>query len=224
MNLLLAVNSGSNYEPRVVVIEYKGDTTSNKKDAFVGKGITFDAGGYNIKTGKYMLGMKYDMSATAIITAAMKCIAIKKPKKNVVAVLCITDNIVSKTSTLPDSIITSMNGMTVEINNTDAEGRLVLADGITYAIRKCNATRIIDLSTLTGAIITALGTTYAGIWSTCDNCFNKMSDAAKWADENIWRMPFHKDYIRFMKKVKVADIKNTNYDGEGSSKLCSNVS
>jgi leucyl aminopeptidase len=163
MGLLLAVNSGSNYDARVVVIEYKGDAKSKEKQAFVGKGITFDAGGYNIKPGPHMIGMKYDMSAAAIIAASMKSIAKAKPKTNIVAVLCLTDNMVSKTSTVPDSIVHSMNGMSVEINNTDAEGRLVLADGITYAIRKCKATKILDLSTLTGAIIVALGKTYAGV-------------------------------------------------------------
>ena len=217
MGLLLAVNSGSNYEARVVVIEYNGDKSSKEKQALVGKGITFDAGGYNIKPGKYMLGMKYDMSATAIIAASMKAIAKAKPKKNVVAVLCMTDNMVSKTSTVPDSVVTSMNGMSVEINNTDAEGRLVLADGIAYAIKKCNATKILDMSTLTGAIAVALGKTFSGVWATNDCIYEDIKNASIKANEKIWRMPFHSDYLKFMKESKVADIRNTDYTGLGGS-------
>ena len=217
MGLLLVVNSGSNHDPRVVVIEYKGDAKSKEKQALVGKGITFDAGGYNIKTGVHMLGMKYDMSATAIIAGAMKAIAKSKPKKNIVAVLCMTDNIVSKTSTVPDSVVTSMNGMSVEINNTDAEGRLVLADGITYAIRKCGATKILDMSTLTGAIIVALGKTYSGVWATNDSDYLQIKHASFKANEKIWRMPFNNDFLRFMKASPVADLRNTDYTGEGGS-------
>ena len=217
MGLLLAVNSGSNYDARVVVIEYKGNPNSKEKQALIGKGITFDAGGYNIKIARHMIGMKYDMSAAAIIVGAMKAIAKSKAKKNVVAVLCLTDNMVSKTSTVPDSVVKSMNGMSVEINNTDAEGRLVLADGITYAIRKCKATSILDMSTLTGAIIIALGMTYAGIWATDEIQYCSIKNSSIAANEKIWRMPFNKEFLSYMKKSPVADLRNTDYTGNAGS-------
>ena len=132
MDLLLSVNKGSVYEPRVVIIEYKGDPKSSEKTVYVGKGITFDSGGYSLKPPKFMLGMKYDMSGSAIVASAMKAIAQLKPKKNISAIMCITDNRINGDASLPDSVYTSMSGKTVEVNNTDAEGRLVLADGLYY--------------------------------------------------------------------------------------------
>jgi leucyl aminopeptidase len=156
MGLLLSVNAGSKVEPRVVVAEYIGDE-SKPKTALVGKGITFDSGGYNLKPSQFMEGMKFDMSGAAIMLSTVMALAKAEAKTNVVAVGCFTDNRIGSTATLPESVITSMNGLTVEINNTDAEGRLVLADGITYAIREKAATRIIEASTLTGAITIALG-------------------------------------------------------------------
>jgi len=163
MGLLLSVNRGSVYEPRVVIIEYKGNPDSNKKTVLIGKGITFDSGGYNIKTGRNMLGMKYDMSGSAIVASVLKSVAQLKPKTNVSAIMCITDNRVNGDASLPDSVWTSMSGKTVEINNTDAEGRLVMADGLYYGADVLKATRLIDVATLTGAMVAALGDTYTGI-------------------------------------------------------------
>ncbi|TPR53873.1 M17 family metallopeptidase [Metamycoplasma neophronis] len=217
MGLLLSVNRGSVYEPRVVVIEYKGNPASLEKTVYVGKGITFDSGGYNIKTGRYMLGMKYDMSGSAIVAAAMKAIAQLKPETNVSAVMCITDNRVNGDASLPDSVWTSMSGKTVEINNTDAEGRLVMADGLYYGAKNLHATRLIDVATLTGAMIMALGETYTGTWATTDKAWNDISKAAKKQHELIWRMPFDDDYERFMKGSLVADLKNTDLTGMGGS-------
>ena len=167
MSLFLSVNMGSGYEPRLVVIEYNGDPKSKEKIALVGKGITFDSGGYNLKGSQHILRMKFDMSGAAISAAVLKGVIEQKPKVNVVAVLPLTDNKISSFGQTPDSIWTSMSGKTVEVNNTDAEGRLILADAITYAIKKTNATEIIDIATLTGAIVIALGETYTGVWSTC---------------------------------------------------------
>lgn len=163
MDLLLSVNKGSVYEPRVVIIEYKGNPSSQEKTVLVGKGITFDSGGYSLKPPKFMLGMKYDMSGSAIVAAVMKAIAQLKPDKNVSAIMCITDNRINGDASLPDSVYTSMSGKTVEVNNTDAEGRLVLADGLYYGATKLHATRLIDIATLTGAILRTLGDTYTGI-------------------------------------------------------------
>ncbi len=217
MGLLLAVNMGSNDDARVVVMEYKGDKLSKEKTVMVGKGITFDAGGMNLKPGRHILGMKYDMSGSAVVVGAMKAIAQLKPKANISIVTPLTDNKVSKSAGLPDSVWTSMNGKTVEVNNTDAEGRLVMADAITYAIRKLKATRIIDVATLTGAILPALGHTFTGVWTTKDSDWKMIDQVSKSQNELIWRMPFHKDYIKFMKASKVADLKNTDLSGMGGS-------
>ena len=217
MGLLLSVNLGSAFEPRVVVIEYKGKPSSKQKTVLVGKGITFDGGGYNIKTGGHMSGMKYDMSGAAIAAGSMKAIAALKPKSNYSIVLVMTDNMINSVASTPDAVFTSMNGKTVEINNTDAEGRLALADGITYAIRNLKATRVMDIATLTGAVISALGNTYSGVWTTEDKTWDMIQSSAKKTHENVWRLPFHKDYIRYMKASDVADLKNTDLTGNGGS-------
>ena len=217
MGLLLSVNSASKYEARVVIAEYIGDSKSKAKTVLVGKGITFDSGGMNIKTGKYMLGMKYDMSGSAIVMGAIKTIAKLKLKTNVAAVVALTDNMISATASQPDSVYTSMSGKTVEVNNTDAEGRLVMADAITYGVKKLKATRIVDVATLTGAIVVALGSTYTGVWSTTDKGWNDLQKAAKRANELVWRMPLHSDYFEFMKTSTIADMFNTDYTGKGGS-------
>jgi leucyl aminopeptidase len=164
MGLLLAVNAGSHHEPRVVVLRYFGDK-NNKKNilGLVGKGITFDSGGYDLKPSNYLQCMKFDMSGAAVVCASFLALAQKRPKINVVAVACLTENAIGGHATLTESVITSMSGKTIEINNTDAEGRLVLADGITYAIEKENANKIITIATLTGAVVAALGENLTGV-------------------------------------------------------------
>ncbi len=217
MNLFLSVNKGSAYEPRLVVVEYNGNPKSKEKIALIGKGITFDSGGYNLKGSQHIRGMKYDMSGAAICAAAIKGIVELKAKTNVCAVLPLTDNKISSNAQTPDSIWTSMSGKTVEVNNTDAEGRLILADAITYAIKKFNPTQIIDVATLTGAIIVSLGTTFTGAWSTCNKAYDKLLVAANKQDELIWRMPFHNDFIKNIKASNFADYKNTDLSGKGGS-------
>lgn len=217
MGLLLSVNRGSMYEPRVVVIEYNGDPESKEKTVMIGKGITFDSGGYSLKPSRSMLGMKFDMSGSVIVASAMKAIAELKPKKNVAAVMCITDNRVNGDASLPDSVWTAMNGKTVEINNTDAEGRLVMADGLTYGARVLNATRLIDVATLTGAMVVALGHTYTGIWATTDKAWEDIKSAAENAHELVWRMPFDAAFAKNIKSSKVADFKNTDLSGNAGS-------
>lgn len=217
MGLLLSVNQGSAFEPRLVVIEYNGNPNSKDKVALVGKGITFDSGGYNLKGAQHILGMKFDMSGAAICAAVLKGIAQQAPRINVVAVLPLTDNKISSEAQVPDSIWESMSGKTVEVNNTDAEGRLILADAITYAIKKANATEIVDVATLTGAIVVALGETYTGVWSTCCKRWNILQAAAHKQDELVWRMPLHKDFAKNIKDSKFADYKNTDLSGKGGS-------
>ncbi|WP_186330819.1 M17 family metallopeptidase [Mycoplasmopsis arginini] len=217
MGLLLSVNRGSVFEPRVVVIEYNGNKKSKEKTVLVGKGITFDSGGYNIKTGRHMNGMKYDMGGSAVVAAVMKVIAQTKPETNVAAIMCITDNRVNGDASLPDSVWTSMSGKTVEVNNTDAEGRLVMADGLYYGATKLNATRLIDVATLTGAMIMALGDTYTGVWSTTDKGWEDVQKAAKIQHELVWRMPLDEEYAEYIKGSIVADLKNTDFTGNAGS-------
>jgi leucyl aminopeptidase len=163
MGLLLAVNAGSHHEPRVVVISYKGNPKSKEILGLIGKGIIFDSGGYNLKSSANLSDMKFDMSGAAVVCSAFLSLDKLKPKINAVAVVCLTDNAIGSHATLPESVITSMSDKSVEIGNTDAEGRLVLADGITYVIQKKKATKIVTMATLTGAVVAALGENLTGI-------------------------------------------------------------
>ncbi len=217
MGLFLSVNAGSAYEAKLVTVEYNGNPSSKSKTVYIGKGITFDTGGYNLKPSNFIQGMKYDMSGAAICFAAMNAIIELSPKTNISMVLPLTDNRISSLASLPDSIYTSMSGKTVEVNNTDAEGRLILADAITYAIKKFNPTRIIDVATLTGAIVVSLGSTYTGAWATTEKAWNDLLEASTQQNELVWRMPFHNDYLANIKKSNFADYKNTDLTGKGGS-------
>ncbi|MBN4084154.1 M17 family metallopeptidase [Mycoplasma sp. CSL10166] len=207
MGLLLSVNKGSTHEPRVVVVKYNGNPKSKESISIVGKGITFDTGGVNTK-GYYMDGMKYDMSGSVISAYAVKTLAQLQAKVNVSAVMAITDNRINSDASLPENVYRSMSGKWVEVVDTDAEGRLVLADGIYYAAEKLKPTTIIDVATLTGSILTALGSVYTGIWSTNDEKWEKFESASKEANEKVWRMPLHEDYNKGNKGSKVADLAN----------------
>ncbi|UUM19385.1 M17 family metallopeptidase [Mycoplasma sp. 1018B] len=207
MNLILSVNKGSTHEPRVVIIEYTGDKDSKEKTVLVGKGITFDTGGVNTK-GYHMEGMKYDMSGSVIVAYVVKTLAQLKVKKNVSAIMMITDNRLALDASLPENIYQSMAQISVEVSDTDAEGRLVLADGLYYGAEKLNATTLIDVATLTGTMTVALGNVYSGIYATEDNLWEKMKQAAENNLEKIWRMPFHEDFHEGNKSSLVADLMN----------------
>ncbi|WP_338822462.1 M17 family metallopeptidase [Mycoplasmopsis felifaucium] len=209
MNLILAVNRGSTHEPRVVVLEYKGDPWNGKKTVIIGKGITFDTGGVNTK-GYHMEGMKYDMSGSVIAAYALKSVAELKLKKNVAVVMCITDNRLDGDAALPENVYKSMSGISVEITDTDAEGRLVMADGLTYGAKVLNGTTLVDVATLTGAVLRALGTTYSGIWSTNDQNWDIFNKAAQKAHEKVWRMPLHDDFHEPNTESIMADLQNYN--------------
>lgn len=218
MNLLLAVNAGSHYEARVVVLEYKGDQQhADDILGLVGKGITFDSGGYSLKPASAMKGMKFDMSGAASVCNAAIAAAKLQLKLNFVAIACLTENKIGGNATLVETVFPSMNGKTVEINNTDAEGRLVLADGITYALRKGKANRIIELSTLTGVMLVALGSYMTGAFATNDKLFNDFNLAAQQTNEEIWRMPIHQQNILNMRSSKIADLSNLSKDPYGGS-------
>ena len=216
MGLLLGVNAGSNFEPRLVVLEYCGNKTK-QKTVIIGKGIMFDSGGYSLKPSNYIKTMKFDMSGAAIVAGAMKLIAKRKPKTNITVLMPLTDNLIGKTAQKVDSVQKSMSGKTIEINNTDAEGRLILADSITYAIKKLKATKVVTVATLTGAMSVALGNQYTGVWTTQDSDWEKLLTASKTKGERIWRMPFDKDFLTGFKKSKIADLYNTNYANPAGS-------
>lgn len=205
MNLILGVNQGSNENVKVIIVEYKGKPSSKDKISFVGKGIIFDSGGYNLKTpGKFMLDMKFDMSGAAIALMLVDTISKLALKKNVACVIPVTDNMVDSLAQLPESVWTSMSGKTVEVANTDAEGRLILADALTYAADKLNSSLIIDLATLTGTVVYALGK-YTGAWSTNDDHWNLLKEAAEKERELVWRMPLDDIYLESLTKTTVAD-------------------
>lgn len=208
MNLLLAVNAGSIKEPRVLYIEYKNNPESSENFGYIGKGITFDSGGMNIKTGNHMRRMKFDMSGAATVISTIYALAKNNVKTNVVGLVCLTENLVSPASVRPDDVIVSYSGKTVEIDNTDAEGRLVLADGLSYAARNLKVTQLVDIATLTGAMIYSLGSTYSGVWSTCTCLWKEFEQVAFNSGEYVWRLPFHEDFLKPLDS-NIADICNS---------------
>ncbi|WP_371246153.1 M17 family metallopeptidase [Mycoplasmopsis agassizii] len=217
MNLLLAVNQGSMYEPRVVVVEYKGNPESEEKQVIVGKGITFDSGGYNLKPSGYIKNMKYDMSGSAIALFSVIAASRLKLNKNFAAVLPLTDNRLANDAMLPDSVVVSKSGISVEITNTDAEGRLILADAITYAIDELKATEIVDVATLTGAIKVALGDTYTGFFASEKALSKTFAKAAKEIREMVWELPLDDVFFKDTKKSTVADLVNSDATYMGGS-------
>jgi len=210
MGLLLAVNAGSHYEPRVVVLRYFGDQ-KNKKNilGLVGKGITFDSGGYNLKSSAALETMKFDMSGAAVVCASFLGLAQKKPKINVIAIACLTENAIGGHATLTESVITSMSGKTVEINNTDAEGRLVLADGITYAIQKEKVTKIVTVATLTGACVLALGENITGVMTNDREFYQQFIQATQKSHEKVWELPLLPENTKALREnTTIADLSN----------------
>ena len=210
MGLLLSVNSGSHHEPRVVILRYYGDKKNkNNVLGLVGKGITFDSGGYNLKSSGALQTMKFDMSGAAVVCASFLSLIEKKPKINVIAVACLTENAIGGHATLTESVITSMNGKTVEINNTDAEGRLVLADGITYAIQKEKVTKIITVATLTGACVLALGENITGVMTNNRDFYQQFIQATQKSQEKVWELPLLPENTKSLKNdTTIADLSN----------------
>lgn len=208
MGLFLSVNAGSAYEPRLVHLTYvpTRSTSKTKHIALVGKGITFDTGGYSLKPGASMMGMKNDMGGSATVYGAFRAAVLEKAPVKITCVLVITDNAVSSLATFPDAIVTGRNGKTVEILNTDAEGRLVLADALDYTCDQ-NPDYIIDAATLTGACLVALGNQVCAILGNDQKWMNEIMASAKSQDEYMWQLPIINEW-RHDIKSKVADIKN----------------
>lgn len=209
MEAFLSVAKGSKQAPQMIVMEYNGRATDNDRVALVGKGLCFDAGGYNLKPGNHMMGMHGDMGGAAAVIAAMGAIAEAKLGINVTAVIPACENLISGKAMKPGDIIKSMNGKYIEVKNTDAEGRMALADAITYAVRECGATCLIDVATLTGACVNALGDRYTGMFSNNENLTAKVVQGSIIAGENVWRMPLGEDEYPDINSSDVADLANT---------------
>lgn len=208
MGMFLSVNAGSAYEPRLVHLTYEParSTTKTKHIALVGKGITFDTGGYCIKPGTSMAGMKNDMGGSATVYGAFRAAVLEKAPVKITCILAITDNAINEHATVPDAIVTARNGKTVEILNTDAEGRLILGDALDYAC-DLNPDCIIDAATLTGAALVALGNQVAAILGNDQKWINDILNAAKAKDEYMWQLPIINEWRQDIKS-KIADIKN----------------
>jgi leucyl aminopeptidase len=207
MGSLLGVSQGSDQPATLSVLTYSGDPGSSEILALVGKGITFDSGGISIKPADNMHEMKYDMSGGAGVIAAMYAIGKLKPKVNVIGVVPASENLPGPRAVKPGDILTAMNGKTIEVINTDAEGRLILADALCYA-RELGATKIIDCATLTGACVVALGHTAAGTMSNDEAWVTHFLDVAEGCGERYWRLPLFEDFTTQIKS-DIADLKNT---------------
>ena len=206
MGAFAAVAQGSITEPRLIVLRYRPSGAAGPHLAYVGKAVTFDTGGISIKPSAKMQEMKFDMSGGAAVIEATGAIARLGLPVTLTAVVPSTENMPSGSAVKPGDIVTALNGKTIEVNNTDAEGRLILADALAYAVDQ-GAERLVDLATLTGAVLFALGHTYAGLWSNDDAWFEEVRDAGAASGELGWRMPLHPEYLELTKGT-VADLQN----------------
>lgn len=208
MGAILAVNKGSVEEPRLIVMKYAGTEQWEDVVGLVGKGVTYDTGGYSLKPRDGMVGMKGDMGGAAAVLGAMRIIGELRPAKNVIAVIGATDNMISGEALKPDDVITSLSGKTIEVLNTDAEGRLVLADAVTYALQS-GANYIIDVATLTGGVIVALGNDKTGALTNNEAFFEEFMQASLETGEFVWRLPLTENDKKRIRKSDVADLNNS---------------
>ncbi|MEM0898622.1 MAG: leucyl aminopeptidase [Pseudomonadota bacterium] len=215
MGALLGVAQGSVRPPRMAIMKWNGGATKDQPVAFVGKGVVFDTGGISIKPSGGMEDMKGDMGGAAAVTGLMHALASRKAKCNVVGIIGLVENMPDGNAQRPGDIVTSMSGQTIEIINTDAEGRLVLADALWYCKETFKPKFMINLATLTGAILVALGSHHAGIFSNNDELAEKLTGAGKSSDEKVWRLPLGVEYDKMIDS-KFADMKNTGGRWAGS--------
>ena len=216
MNTLLGVGQGSIRGSYLVTMEWNGLKDKSQPLAFVGKGVCFDTGGISLKPAKFMEDMTYDMAGSAVVVGLMKSLALRKAKINAVGVVGLVENMPGGNAQRPGDIVKSYSGKTVEILNTDAEGRLVLADALTYTEEKFKPKFIVDLATLTGAIIVSLGSEYAGLFSNDDKLSNQLIKAGENVEEKVWRMPLNENFDKLIDS-KNADMQNINYVGGAGS-------
>ena len=215
MGAFASVAQGTYAEPQLIVLRYSGVGAKGPHLGLVGKAVTFDTGGISIKPAGKMHEMKFDMSGGAAVLEAMGAIAELGVPAQVTAVVPATENMPSGRSVKPGDIVTAMNGKTIEVNNTDAEGRLILADGLCYAVDQ-GAERLVDIATLTGAIVIALGSTYCGLFSNDDDWFGQVDAACSATGELGWRMPLHPEYFELTKGT-YADLQNSSEQRKASS-------
>ncbi|WP_114952165.1 leucyl aminopeptidase [Sphingosinicella terrae] len=205
MNAILAVGRGSERPPRMLIVEYRG--AEGAPVVLAGKGITFDSGGISLKPGNGMWAMKGDMGGAAAVVGAVLSLARSRAPVNVVAIAALAENMPGGGATRPGDVVRAMNGRTIEIINTDAEGRLVLADAVALAEQRFRPAAIVDVATLTGAVSTALGDEYAGLFSRSDALADQLIAAGRTSGEPLWRLPLHDNYAEDMES-RVADIQN----------------
>jgi leucyl aminopeptidase len=220
MNALLGVGQGSTHDARMVVMQWNGAKKSAKKDgpgplAFIGKGVCFDSGGLSLKTGAGMMGMKGDMAGAAAVVGLMHALAKRKARVDAVGLIGLVENMPDGNAQRPNDIVKTMSGQTIEILNTDAEGRLVLADVLWYAQSRFKPRFMINLATLTGAILVALGTEHAGLFSNNDELSQRLTKAGLKEGELVWRLPLGDAYDKLVKS-KIADMKNIGGPNAGS--------
>lgn len=216
MNAILAVGQGSARPSRLAVIKWNGGKKKSEAPvAFVGKGVTFDTGGISLKPAFGMEDMKGDMAGAACVAGLMHTLASRKAKVNAVGIIGLVENMPGSNAQRPGDIVTSMSGQTIEVINTDAEGRLVLADAIWYCQEKFKPQFVINLATLTGAVMVALGSEYAGLFSNDDDLAEKLSDVSKKTGEKVWRLPLGSKYDKMIDS-KIADMKNSGGRYAGS--------
>lgn len=215
MGALLGVGQGSACESQLVVMHWNGSDKDEQPVAFVGKGVTFDTGGISLKPGAGMEDMKFDMGGSAAVVGLMKALAGRNAKVNAIGIVGLVENMPSSTAQRPGDVVTSMSGQTIEVINTDAEGRLVLADALWYTQDRFKPKFIIDLATLTGAMMVSLGQEYAGIFSNDDEVCENLVRAGEAVDELVWRMPIGKSYDKLINS-KIADMKNMGGKYAGS--------
>jgi len=219
MGALLGVGQGSARETKLVVMQYKGAPKSKDKHpvAFVGKGVTFDTGGISIKPAAGMEDMKWDMAGAGAVTGLMAALAGRKAKVNAVGIIALVENMPDGNAQRPGDIVTSMSGQTIEVLNTDAEGRLALADALWYAATRFKPKAMVDLATLTGAVIIALGSEFAGLFANDDALAEQLLAAGKESGERLWRLPMTDAYDKQIDS-DAADVKNISGDrGAGST-------
>ena len=214
---ILSVNQGSDIPAYMIVLKHNGDG-DNAYKAVIGKGLTFDSGGYNLKGNSY--GMKYDMCGGADVLGVMQILARSQAKTNVYGIVPVTENLVSGKAYKPQDVITTLSGKTVEIVSTDAEGRLILCDAMTYA-QQLGAKKLIDLATLTGACVTALGDAYTGVFANDDDYYHEFEEAMKAADEKGWRLPLDQEYFDKLKSNS-ADMTNCSMTFGGDASVAAN--
>lgn len=217
MGLLAAVARASPNEPAFIVLSYRGHPRSKDHTILVGKGVTYDTGGLNLKPTGSMETMRDDMSGAAVVLATLATAASLKLKHNITAVIPSTENAIDSNSFKPGDVYPSLSGLSVEIGNTDAEGRLILADALTYSVKNLKPTRLIDLATLTGSIVVALGDDISGLFCNNDKLCMQLIEASVNTSEKLWRMPLHEPYKEQLKS-DVADLRNEGGRPGGSIK------